>query len=170
MCALFGSSRDISFMKKINNELLDNVIQQEIDYYKYYLPDTKATDAQNLYGEASAQKTYFTPTRVTCIIERGDQVYQQDDQFGVDVTQAMTVSFLKPKLREIGLVPSAGDIIEVRGSFYEIDQVNENTFIAGKDNDYGKSVGAEFGESWSITCVAHYTRTTRLQIIKDRHH
>lgn len=168
MCALFGSSRDISFIKKINNELLDNVIQQEVDYFKYYLPETKGKDVDNLYGEASSQKTYYTAVRVTCLIERGDQTYVQDDQFGIDVTQTMTFRFLKPKLREINLVPSAGDIIEVRGSYYEIDQVNENQFVVGRDNDYGKSVGSEFGESLSLICTAHYTRVARLQIIKAR--
>lgn len=155
-------------MKKINNELLDNVIQQEVDYYEYYLKDTKGKDVDNLYGEASAQKTYYAPVRLTCLIERGDQVYTQDDQFGIDVTQIVTFRFLKPKLREIGLVPQGGDIIEVRGSYYEIDQVNENQFILGKDNDYGKNVGPEFGESFSIICAAHYTRVTRLQIEKAR--
>ena len=168
--ALFGSSRDISFIRKINSELIDNVIQQEVDYYKYYLPETKAKDsATNLYGEASAQKTYYAPVRLTCLIERGDQTYVQDDQFGIDVTQTVTYRFLKPKLKEIGLVPNAGDIIELRGSYYEIDQVNENQFILGKDGDYGKSVGSEFGESLSIICAAHYTRVARLQIIKARY-
>lgn len=166
--ALFGSSRDISMFKKINYELLDNVIQQEVDYYKYYLPETKSSDAANLYGEASAQKTYYSPIRVSCLIERGDQTYVQDDQFGMDVTQTVTFRFLKPKLREIGLVPEAGDIIEVRGSYFEIDQVNENQFVLGKDNDYGKSVGSEFGESFSLICTTHYARVTRLQIAKGR--
>ena len=66
-------------------------------------------------------------------------------------------------------MPNAGDIVEVRGSYYEIDQVNENQFILGKDGDYGKSVGSEFGESLSIVCVSHYTRVARLQIIKARY-
>lgn len=167
--ALFGSSRDISMFKKINKELLDDIIQQECDYYKYYLPETKAKDGANLYGEASAQKTYYTPVRLTCLIERGDQTYVQDDQFGIDVTQTATFRFFKPRLREIELDPAAGDIIEMRGSFFEIDQVNENQFVAGKDNDYGKSVGSEFGESFSIICVCHYTRATKLQIVKARY-
>lgn len=166
--ALFGSSRDISFIKKINNELLDDIIQQEVDYYEYYLKDTKGKDVDNLYGEASSQKTYYAPVRLTCLLERGDQTYVQDDQFGIDVTQQYTFRFLKPKLREIGLVPQGGDIIEVRGSYYEIDQVNENQFVVGRDNDYGKNVGPEFGESLSIICTAHYTRVTRLQIEKAR--
>ena len=162
--ALFGSSRDISFIKKINNELLDNVIQQEVDFYVLSLADI----ASNLYGEASQGKTYYRPVRLTCLLERGDQTYVADDQFGVDVTQQMTFRFLKPRLRELNLVPKAGDIVEVRGVYYEIDQVNENQFVAGKDNDYGKNVGPEFGESLSEICIAHYTRVTRLQIEKAR--
>ena len=162
--ALFGSSRDISFIKKINNELLDNVIQQEVDFYVLSLADM----VSNLYGEASQGKTYYRPVRLTCLLERGDQTYVADDQFGVDVTQQMTFRFLKPRLRELNLVPKAGDIVEVRGVYYEIDQVNENQFVAGKDNDYGKNVGPEFGESLSEICIAHYTRVTRLQIEKAR--
>jgi len=166
--ALFGSSRDISFIKKINKELIEDIIQQEVDYYKYYLPETKGVD-DNLYGEGSTQKTYYTAVRLPCLIERGDQAYVQDDQFGIDVTQTMTFSFLKPKLRDASLVPAGGDIIEVRGAYYEIDQVNENQFFMGKDGDYGKSVGSEFGESLSIICIAHFTRIARLQITKARH-
>ncbi|CAB4143650.1 hypothetical protein UFOVP450_190 [uncultured Caudovirales phage] len=162
--ALFGSSRDISFMKKINNELIDNVIQQEVDVYALSLANTES----NLYGEASSGKTYYRPVRVTCLLERGDQAYVADDQFGSDVTQIMTFRFLKPKLRELNLVPKAGDIVEVRGLYYELDQVNENQFILGKDNDYGKNVGPEFGESLSEICIGHYARVTRLQIEKAR--
>jgi len=162
--ALFGSSRDISFMKKINNELLDDIIQQEVDFYVLSLANTAA----NLYGEASAGKTYYRPVRVTCLIERGDQTYVADDQFGMDVTQQITFKFFKPRLRELNLVPKGGDIIEVRGLYYEIDQINENQFVVGKDNDYGKNVGSEFGESFSEICIAHYARVTRLQIEKAR--
>ena len=162
--ALFGSSRDISFIKKINKELLDNVIQQEVDFYVLSLADM----ASNLYGEASQGKTYYRPVRLTCLIDRGDQEYVADDQFGVDVTQQMTFKFLKQTLRELNLVPKAGDIVETRGLYYELDQINENQFFVGKDNDYGKNVGPEFGESLSEICIGHYTRVTRLQIEKAR--
>jgi hypothetical protein len=167
--ALFGSSRDISFIKKVNGELLDNVIQQEVDYYKYFLPETKAKDTStNLYGEASGQKTYYPAVRVTCLMEAQDQMYVADDQFGVDVTQAITFRFFKPKLRDIGLVPVGGDIIEIHGNYYEIDQIIENQYVVGKDNDYGKSVGSNFGESLSMLCVTHMTRVSRLQLVKTR--
>lgn len=166
--ALFGSSRDFSFVKQVNKELLNDIIQQEIDYYKYYLPETKAKDSANLYGEASAQKTYHRPVRVSCLIERQEQMFQQDDQFGIDVSQQVTFRFFKPILKEIGLVVAGGDIIEVRGRYFEIDSVIENQFYVGKDNDYGKSVGAEFGDSVNITAMAHLARVSRLQIEKTR--
>ena len=165
---LFGSARDIRFINKINAELVDKIIRQEVDYYQYYLPETKGTDAGDLYGEGAGQRTYFTPVRLSCLIERLDQTYTQDDQFGADVGQQATFKFLKPKLKEIGLVPKGGDIVEVRGYWYEIDQIVENQFILGKDGDYGKSVGPEWGESLSINCMAHYTRVTRLQIERAR--
>ena len=162
--ALFGGSRDISFIKKINNELVENVVQQEVDFYVLSLKDTD----KNLYGEASAGRTYYAPVRLACLIERGDQTYVADDQFGSDVTQQITFRFLKPRLRELNLLPEAGDIVEVRGLYYELDQINENQFLFGKDNDYGKNVGPEFGESLSIVCIGHYARITRLQIEKSR--
>ena len=162
--ALFGSSRDISFIKKINSELIDNVVQQEVDFYVLSLKDTD----KNIYGEASAGRTYYAPVRVTCLLERGDQTYVADDQFGSDVTQQITFKFFKPKLRELNLVPEAGDIVEVRGIYYELDQINENQFFVGKDNDYGKNVGSEFGESLSIVAIGHHARVTRLQIEKSR--
>ena len=162
--ALFGSSRDISMFRKINNELIEDVIQQEGEYYVLSLQNTQA----NQYGEAAQGKSYYKPVRLTCLLERGDQTYVADDQFGMDVTQQMTFKFLRPKLKEVNVLPKAGDIVEVRGLYYELDQINENQFILGKDNDFGKSVGAEFGDNWSDVCIGHYARVTRLQIEKGR--
>lgn len=167
--ALFGSSRDISFILKVNGELLDNVIQQEVDYYKLYLPEAKSHDPANLYGEASAQKTYYSPVRLSCLVDR-TQGFQsvQDDQIGIDVTSNYIFKFLRPKLEELGLVPQIGDIIEDRGNYFEVDNTNEAQFFAGKDKDYGKNVGVEFGRNISIECTTHLARVTRLQITKFR--
>ena len=132
--ALFGSSRDFNFVRKINNELLEDVIQQEVEYFKLYLPDTKSNDAENLYGEASAQKTYYRPVRLACLIDRTSGFQPQaDDQFGIDVNATYTFSFLRPKLEELGLVPEIGDIIEDRGRYFEVDNLNEIQFFLGKD-------------------------------------
>jgi hypothetical protein len=160
--ALFGNSRDIAFMKNINRELLDDVIQQEADIYQLAHDLTKT----NMYGESPQGKVYYRPVRVTCIMERDDIDAVGAESFGVDQVQKVRFRFLKPKLREINLVPNVGDIMENNGKYYEVDNVNENQYVVGKDNDYGKSVGTEFGESWSLICETHLARITRLQIVK----
>ena len=167
--ALFGSSRDFNFVRKINDELLENVIQQEVDYYKMYLPEVKSNDSANLYGEASAQKTYYRPVRLACLIDRTAGFQSQaDDQFGIDVNATYTFNFLRPKLEELSLVPQIGDIIEDRGRYFEVDNVNEAQFFLGKDKDHSKNVGAEFGRNISIQITTHLARVARLQITKAR--
>jgi hypothetical protein len=166
--ALFGGRRDIDLFIHLNKELLNDIIQQEVDYYQYYLPETKGVGIDDLYGEASVQKTYYTPVRVTCLIERQDVITSIDDQFGMDKTQQITFRFLRPQLVELNLNPHEGDIIEVRGNYYEIDGINENQFILGKDDDYPKNVGSGFGENFSILCQTHLTRVSKLQIVKTR--
>lgn len=162
--ALFGNSRDIAFMKNINREFLDDIVQEEVDYYQLSLKDTEV----NQYGEATKGKVYYRPVRITCLIERGDIQAVADDQFGVDQTQQTSFKFLRPRLKELGLVPQVGDIIESRDLYYEVDNVNENQFVLGKDNDHPKNVGPEFGESWSLICETHYAKVSRLQIVKFR--
>ena len=167
--ALFGSSRDLDFVLKVSGELLDDIISQEVDYYKLSLPDTKSTDSSNLYGEASAQKTYFTAVRLTCLVDRTSGFMSMaDDQFGVDVNANYTFNFLRSKLEDISLVPQIGDVIEDRGRYFEVDNINEIQFFLGKDKDYGKSVGQEFGRNLSIQITTHLARIARLQITKAR--
>ena len=51
--AIFGSARDISMFRKINRELLGDVITQQLAVYKYALDKTKV----NMYGEASVLRS-----------------------------------------------------------------------------------------------------------------
>lgn len=161
--ALFGSRRDINLFIKINNELLDRVISQEVDFYQLNIEDTQT----NLYGEAPRGKVYNQPIRLTCLIERGDQTFNVEDT-GPDATQTYTFRFLHRRLVELDLWPEVGDLIENRGNFYEIDNINENQFFVGKDESYPKNVGPDYGESMSIICTAHYTRVTKLQLTESR--
>lgn len=163
--ALFGSSRDISLFVHLNKELINNIISQEVDYYQVHLPDTQGREDDDLYGEASSQRSYYEPVRIACLIERQDLNTTVDDQAGMDKTQILTFRFLRPMLKEINLVPMEGDIVEVRENFYEINAINQNQFVLGKDGEYPKSVGEQFGENFSILCTAHLTRAASLQII-----
>ena len=166
--ALFGGERDVSFIHKINKELINDVIQQEVDYFKPYLPGMKSKDVPNLYGEASAQKTYYKPVRLACLIVQNPDTTAGDEQFGPDVTQTLLFQFLRISLVELGLVPFHGDIIQHRKNYYEVQTIEENRFVLGKDDNYPKSVGNEWGDSLSIICGATLSRLTRLQIEKAR--
>jgi hypothetical protein len=161
--AMFGRSRDINLFLSVNNELLHDVISQQIGYYKIVLDETKS----NLYGE-STEKMYLGPILISCLIERGDFDFTNDD-FGPDVNRSVKYRFLKNDLVLANVVPEVGDVIMYNELYYEIDDVNQNQLILGKDNEYAYSDGLEnFGSSWSIIVTTHYARPEKLGITKQR--
>ena len=46
--ALFGGSRDVCLFNNLNKELINDIIQTEVAYYKFALEQT----VSNVYGEA----------------------------------------------------------------------------------------------------------------------
>ena len=91
--ALFGGSRDISLFKNISKELINDIIQTEVAYYKFALEQTNI----NVYGEAPG-KNYYEPLKIACLINRQDQSWSSDD-FGPDVNQIIDFRFLKEELK-----------------------------------------------------------------------
>ena len=161
--ALFGGSRDISLFHNINNELLKDIIQAEVAYYKFALEQTKI----NVYGEAPG-KNYYEPMKIACLIDREDQAWSSDD-FGSDVNQAHKFSFLKQELKDINLIPEVGDIILFRNNFFEVDGKIENQLILGRDPDYAISKEKKnFGDSFSIIINTHISRVEKLNLIPLR--
>jgi hypothetical protein len=161
--ALYGGSRDISFIRHINKELINNIIEQQVGYYKIVLDKTEA----NLYGEALL-KTYNDPVLVNCLIERTPPTWRETD-FGADVTQDITVRFLRDILVDIQLVPEVGDIVMWQEDYYEINGLIENQLVVGKDPSYSYSDdNTDFGSSISIIVTASYVRPEKLGIAKER--
>ena len=161
--ALFGGSRDISLFRTLNEELIKDIIQTEIAYYKFALEQTKV----NVYGEAPG-KTYYEPMKIACLIDRDDQAWSSDD-FGPDSNQTVSFRFLKKELKDINLVPEVGDILLFRNNFYEVDARVENQLIMGKDPDYAISTGAnDFGNSHSIILKTHLSRVEKLNLVPLR--
>ena len=161
--ALFGGSRDINLFHTINSELLKDIIQTEIAYYKFALEQTTV----NVYGEAPG-KNYFEPLKIACLIDRTDQSWSSDD-FGSDVNQSLAFRFLKNELLTINLIPEIGDILLFRNNFYEIDSKIENQLILGRDPDYAISTEtADHGASFSIIVTAHQSRVEKLNLIPLR--
>ena len=161
--ALFGGSRDISLFHNLNKELINDIIQTEIAYYKFALEQTKV----NVYGEAPG-KNYFEPMKIACLINREDQSWSSDN-FGSDINQVINFRFLKEELREISLVPEVGDLIIFRNNFYETDTRIENELILGRDPDYAISEETtNFGDSFSILINSHISRVEKLNLIPLR--
>ena len=162
--ALFGSSRDVSTFKGIARELLENVISQQVGYYKYMLGDTE----KNVYGEATA-RYYIGPVLINCLIERGDFNAARKESLGPDVNRDATFRFLKDHLVDANIVPEIGDVIMYNELYYEVDNVNQNQLVLGKDPDYAYSDGLNaFGSSFSIILTTHYTSGDKLGINQQR--
>ena len=161
--ALFGKKRDISLFHNLNNELLKDIIQTEVAYYKFALEQTTS----NVYGE-SMGKNYYEPLKIACLIDRSDQSWSSNE-FGSDVNQSVGFQFLKNELRNINLIPEVGDILLFRNNFYEIDGKIENQLILGRDPDYAISTETvDFGDSFSILVSTHISRIEKLNLIPLR--
>lgn len=159
----FGSRRDIDLMINISRELLHDIIEQEILYYKISLEDTDV----NLYGE-SLSKSYWNAVKLSCLITRGDQVINIEE-FGPDLGREASFAFIRQDLEDKSVVPEVGDIVEWHNDFYEVDTVRENQLILGSDNSYnlGSSTSG-FGRSLSVVIDCHLTRADRVGITESR--
>jgi hypothetical protein len=161
--ALFGGSRDISLFNSVSKELINDIIQTEVGYYKFVLEKTTS----NIYGE-SMGKIFYEPVRIACLMKKEDQTWSSDE-FGSDVDQTFDFRFLKEELKGINLVPEVGDILLFKNNFYEIDTKVENQLILGKDPDYAISTGTtDFGNSHSIILTGHLSRIEKLNLVPLR--
>lgn len=160
---IFGSQRDFSLFVGINRELLSDVIEQEILYYKFSLEQTQV----NIYGEGM-EKVFWEPVKLNCLITRGDQVNNVDD-FGPDLTRDSSFAFLREDLTLVNVVPEVGDIILWHENYYEVDNTTENQLFLGKDDSYNfTQYGSNFGASISIICQAHITRADKVGLTRVR--
>ena len=161
--ALFGGSRDISLFNTVSKELINDILQIEVGYYKFALERTTA----DVYGE-SMDKVFYEPVRIAGLIDRSDQSWSSDD-FGSDVIQSINYRFLKEELRGLNLIPQVGDLLLFRNNFYEVDTRVENQLLLGKDPDYAISTGTtDFGSSHSIILKGHLSRVEKLNLVPLR--
>ncbi len=180
--ALYGTERDASFIKKINRELINEIIDIEIAFYKLSLEDTAA----NMYDEAD-NKVYYHPMRINGLIQKDEKSYISDDS-GYDVTRTATFGFFREDLKDSNIHIEEGDVIEYDNEFYEVDGVGSSQYWTGRNpstdlgvqmgdlgqwatqNEYASSIfkNNEFGLSIAISVSAHVTRRNRLNIQEVR--
>ena len=161
--ALFGGSRDISLFHNLNKELINDIIQTEIAYYKFALEQTNI----NVYGEAP-QKNYYEPIKIASLIDRSDQNWTSDE-FGPDVNQTINFTFLRKEFINLNLFADVGDLILFRNNFYEVDGRIENQLALGKDPAYALSTETiDFGSNFSIILSTHISRVEKLSLVPLR--
>ena len=167
--ALFGSSRDVSFIRKVNRELMGNVITQQCAYYKYRLNETTV----NMYGEASSGKYFDGPVLFNALITVESQLGPTSD-LGPNFDWPIKVAFLRDDLVDAQIHPDIGDIILYQESYWEIDNTSATQFFVGKDPDFPYNEnplnpGLEnFGYNVSVVCSCHYVPTDKVNIIRTR--
>jgi hypothetical protein len=167
--ALFGSARDISVFRHINRELLGDIINQQVAFYKFKLNET----ISNIYGEASGEKYYDGPILFNCLITRLDQQYA-DAPYGVDFNWQIQAAFLRDDLVDARYVPEVGDILLYQENYYEINSIITNQLFVGKDPSYPNETnplnpGLEnYGYNVSIVVKAHVVPADKLGISRER--
>ena len=155
----FIRSRDLEFFDTVNKELVGDpnseqsgVINQEVIVYKPSVYET----SMNLYGESSSGRVYKNGIKLGCIIEADDFDFETTE-FGPDLNQNATFSFLRQSLIDVSFVPDMGDIIEWNYTYFEISSINENQLVAGmQENNH------------SVVCSAYLTEQTRVNIERVR--
>jgi hypothetical protein len=168
--AIFGSARDVSMIRKVNRELMGNVISQECVYYKV----NEAQTLVNMYGEQQGGRYFSKPVIFNCLIEVGDQTAPTNDGF-VGFDWPITFRFLRDDLVDANLVPAIGDFIMYQNAYWEVDNENMTHFFVGKDPDYPYNVnplnpGLEFfGYNVDVICQCHYVPQDRINIVNARY-
>ena len=194
--ALYGGARDISMFRRVNRELMGNIISQEVIYYKYNVTTTKT----NMYGESVEGRNFADPVMLFALIELGSPESPTSD-FGVDFTWPITFRFLKDDLLSptldfnasmsfgsnlnplpgtygANIHPAVGDVIQYQNGYWEVDNTYDTQYFTGKNPDfpYTDANGNnplnpgldQFGYSVEVRCDCHYVPSDRLNIIKSR--
>ena len=194
--ALYGGARDVSMFRRVNRELMGNIISQEIIYYKYKVGETKT----NMYGEAFEGRNFADPVMLFALVEIGGTESPVSD-LGVDFSWPLTVRLLRDDLlsklnpANLGqgfgtfqqnpsvtygaeLHPEVGDIIGFQNGYWEVDNTNQTQFFVGKDPQYPYydadgnnplNPGLEdFGYNVDVELICHYVPSDRVNIILSR--
>lgn len=122
----FITQKELAFIARVNKELIQKVIGQELLYYAILADKTQTND---LYNEA-IQKVWSGPTKVNALVFYENSTEQvsslpPDSKFNIDVY------FHKYELQERNLEPRMGDFVRFGDITYEILSVTQPQIIFG---------------------------------------
>ena len=151
--ALFGTQRDAKFMASINSEIMNQVVDTKIEFYKLIVEESES----NLYGE-SDKKSFYQSILIPALITKEGKNANQDD-YGHNYTRTLQFAISRDIAEKSVFYPEVGDIAFWDNEYYELDNVDANQYLAGK-NPETQPDGDSHGFSVSIVCDAHATRQT----------
>jgi len=140
----YFSPRDISFIRGVNEELLNRVIQTGVVIYKIAADITQT----NIYGEVSNKsiKKYHRGLYINAYVDRGELTTEPNDF--IDKKQNTVFKFLYHELKKLEFYPQEGDIIQFNDRLYQTENV------VGQD----QLLGGQPDKSFSIIVNTHYSR------------
>ena len=135
-----------------------NYSNMVVGYFKINLEQT----VTNMYGE-SLEKWYYPPLEVKCLLERGDYT-NPDDEFGVGISQTLTVKIIRDQLLDLNFMPEVGDIVTDQERYYEVNTLNTSIITIPGATAQNGNPGGTAGEIVLLNLICHLTRTTKLNI------
>lgn len=154
---MFTTSRDMSLVRKLNRELMGNIITQQCSVYQFKLEETKV----NLYGEADQEKFYDGPFISNVLINRSNEEYAENIE-GVQFGQPIEFYFFRDDLKDADVLIRVGDIILYQERYYGVQSTVANQYWGGKNPAYPNNVnplnpGLEnFGNNLSVLVSTYY--------------
>jgi len=137
----FFGTKDLDIFDRVNKELIGDlnnansgIIDQTVIVYKISATNTD----MNMYGESSSGKVYKPGIELACLVASDDLSYNTDE-FGPDLRQNGTFSFVRQSLVDLSFVFEIGDVIEWFSGYWEVSSINENQLVGGQ-TDYNHSV------------------------------
>ena len=145
------SARDIKFIRSVNNELLDDVIENIVTLYKI-----ASSTITNIYGETdtSVGKSFYDGISISNLAERPD-MSSESEGFGPDRSQTHVFKFLEAELQRLNFYPEIGDLVLWNDKYFEIDNVVQEQLLGGQSD-----------KSHSIIVNTHYTDISNLNIVQ----
>lgn len=130
MARKFITEKEHALIAKINKELIQKVIGQEVIYYALSREETQPHD---VYGEA-IEKTWYSPVTLNCLVSYDSPDVKTLD-IGLDTEYTLEVYALTDELTDRNIRASEGDFVEFGQKFFEITSVTLPQMAFGQINN-----------------------------------
>ena len=158
---IFGRNNDRNLIKHFSDEVMKNILDTPVTVFKLSLNKTNT----NIYGEGTdGYKSWQNGVQLYTTVLTDDQEWTTTD-FGIDINQNITFSFLNEHINDVqvaglegAFIIDPGDIVHYDSHYWEIDTTNRNQYL------FGSNGTIEHGERLATVATAHLTRRSKLNI------